>query len=70
MERTRLVLTLSRRVGETLLIGEDIEVYVAAVRGETVKLAIRAPQRVAIQRKEIAHPKGGLNRPAPQPRGD
>ena len=48
------MLTLSRRVGEALLIGEDVEVYVAAVRGSTVKLGIRAPQRVAIQRKEIA----------------
>lgn len=49
---TNLVLT--RREGETLLIGDDIRVSVVRIHGAQVQLAIRAPREVIILREEIA----------------
>ena len=39
------MLTLTRGVGESIRIGEDIEVYVVEVRGGTVRLGFKAPVR-------------------------
>ncbi len=47
------MLVLSRRVGEKILIGDDIEVAVAEVRGNVVRLAIAAPPEVRIDREEL-----------------
>jgi carbon storage regulator len=47
------VLTLTRSVGESIRIGEDIEVYVVEVRGGTVRLGFKAPREVAIHREEV-----------------
>ncbi|MGH2202133.1 carbon storage regulator, partial [Enterococcus faecalis] len=44
------MLTLTRSVGESIRIGEDIEVYVVEVRGGTVRLGFKAPREVAIHR--------------------
>jgi len=49
------MLTLSRRIGETILIGDDIEVYVSSIERGAVKLSIKAPKRVIIQRPEKIH---------------
>ena len=46
------MLTLERKVGQSIMIGDGIEVYVAAVRGGAVKLAVRAPRNVIIYRAE------------------
>jgi carbon storage regulator len=48
-----LVLTLTRSVGETIRIGDDIEVHVVEVRGGTVRLGFKAPREVAIHREEV-----------------
>lgn len=52
------MLVLTRRTGQSIQIGEDIEITVAQVRGEgnqaQVRLAVRAPREVAVDRKEIA----------------
>jgi carbon storage regulator len=40
------MLTLTRSVGESIRIGEDIEVYVVEVRGGTVRLGFKAPREV------------------------
>ena len=48
------MLVLTRRVGETLLIGDDIEVKVSEVGGGQARLSIIAPKDVAVVRKEIA----------------
>lgn len=47
------MLTLSRRPGERLLIGGDIEIFVVSIVGGAVKLAIRAPRHVRVLRDEL-----------------
>lgn len=50
-------LILTRRVGETLCIGDDILVTVLAINGGQVRLGITAPRNVAVDREEIAERK-------------
>jgi carbon storage regulator len=47
------VLVIRRRSGETLLIGEDIEIEILETGSSQVKLGIRAPKHVVVLRKEI-----------------
>jgi len=47
------MLVLARKVGEKLRIGDDIELTVVEVRGETVRLGLSAPRGVAIYRQEV-----------------
>ena len=47
------MLILTRRVGETLKIGDDIEVTVLGLRGGQVRMGIKAPKDVAVHREEI-----------------
>jgi carbon storage regulator len=47
------MLVLSRRVGERLLIGDDIVVTVIEVRGDGVRLGIDAPREVRVHRAEV-----------------
>ena len=52
------MLVLTRRPGETLQIGDDIEIKVVAVQGNRVRLAIDAPREVSIRRPEAPRPRG------------
>ena len=54
------MLILTRRVGETLTIGDNIEVTVLEVRGGQVRIGVNAPRDVVVNRKEI------LNRLKPE----
>ncbi|MEQ1440711.1 carbon storage regulator CsrA [Fontimonas sp. SYSU GA230001] len=47
------MLILTRRVGETVMIGNDIEVTVLGVKGNQVRLGVKAPRDVAVHREEI-----------------
>ncbi len=47
------MLALSRKTGESIVIGNDIEITVLEMRGDQVKLGINAPKSVPIYRKEI-----------------
>ncbi|GHV35350.1 hypothetical protein FACS1894187_07870 [Synergistales bacterium] len=47
------MLVLSRRVNESIQIGDDIEVVIVDVRGDVVRLGINAPQKTQIWRKEL-----------------
>jgi carbon storage regulator len=47
------MLVLTRKTGEAIQIGEDIEISVVSVKGDQVKLGINAPKNVEIHRKEI-----------------
>jgi carbon storage regulator len=51
MESGMLILT--RRVGETLVIGDDVTVTVLGVRGNQVRLGVNAPKDIAVHREEI-----------------
>ncbi len=47
------MLILTRRVGETLMIGSDISVTVLGVKGNQVRIGVNAPKEVAVHREEI-----------------
>ena len=47
------MLILSRRVGELLMIGDDVSVTVLGVKGQQVRLGVEAPKSVAVHREEI-----------------
>jgi carbon storage regulator len=47
------MLVLTRNVGETIRIGDDIEVSIAEVRGGSVRVSIKAPREVKIFREEV-----------------
>lgn len=47
------MLVLTRKLGEAIQIGDDIEIIVVSVKGDQVKLGINAPKNVEIFRKEI-----------------
>lgn len=47
------MLILTRRVGETLMIGDDVSVTVLGVKGNQVRIGINAPRDVAVHREEI-----------------
>ncbi|RKE64798.1 carbon storage regulator CsrA [Microbacterium arborescens] len=47
------MLVLTRRVGEKVLIGDDIELTVLEVKGDSIRLGIEAPRSTRIQRAEI-----------------
>lgn len=49
------MLVLSRKVGEKIVIGGNIELYVVDIRGDKVRLGIEAPRNVSIHREEIAN---------------
>ena len=51
------MLILTRRAGEALRIGDDIEVTVMAVNGSQVRIGINAPRNIAVDREEIAERK-------------
>ncbi len=47
------MLILTRRVGETLMIGDDVTVTVLGVKGNQVRLGVNAPKDVGVHREEI-----------------
>ncbi len=47
------MLALTRRVGESIMIGDQIEITVISIQGDQIKLGINAPRQIAIHRKEI-----------------
>ena len=47
------MLILTRRVGETLMIGDEVTVTVLGVKGNQVRLGVNAPRDVAVHREEI-----------------
>ncbi|SIT83393.1 carbon storage regulator CsrA [Microbacterium sp. RU33B] len=47
------MLVLTRRIGERVLIGDDIEITVLDVKGDSVRIGIQAPRETRVQRAEI-----------------
>lgn len=57
------MLILTRRVGETVMIGNDVTVTILGVKGNQVRVGVNAPKEVAVHREEIyeriSHEQGG-----------
>ena len=47
------MLILTRRVGETVVIGDDVDVTVLGVKGNQVRIGVKAPRSVSVHREEI-----------------
>ncbi len=47
------MLILTRRVGETVMVGDDVTVTVLGVKGNQVRIGVNAPKDVAVHREEI-----------------
>lgn len=47
------MLVLARRLNQSFMVGDDIEIVVVDIRGDQVKLGIKAPKDVSIYRKEV-----------------
>jgi len=47
------MLVLSRQKGESIMLGDDVEVTIVDVRGDKVRIGINAPRDISVHRKEI-----------------
>lgn len=47
------MLVLTRKRGQSILIQNDIEIYISSIDGDSVKIGIRAPEDIVILRKEL-----------------
>lgn len=64
------MLVLSRRAGESIVIGEGVTVTVLEVRGDVVRVGIDAPRSVAVHRAELLAELESSNRSAASPSDD
>jgi carbon storage regulator len=64
------MLVLSRRVGESIVIGDGIVVTVLEFRGDVVRIGVDAPRHIQVHRQELLVEIAESNRAAASPRGD
>ena len=64
------MLILTRRVGETLMIGDEVSVTVLGVKGNQVRLGITAPKDVGVHREEIYQKIGRETSENPEPKAE
>jgi carbon storage regulator len=64
------MLILSRRVGESLLLGEDIRITVLGVRGQQVRLGLEVPAQTPVYREEVYVKVRAVNQLAVETDGD
>ena len=53
IKRGNKLLILTRRIGETLMVGDDVTVTVLGVQGNQVRIGVNAPKSIAVHREEI-----------------
>ncbi len=61
------MLVLSRRLGESIVIGDDVVITVLEVRGDVVRIGVDAPRSVAVRRQELLEEVAATNRQAASP---
>lgn len=64
------MLVLSRRVGESVVIGDDVVVTVLEVRGDVIRVGVDAPRHVQVRRQELLAELEETNRAAASPSPD
>jgi carbon storage regulator len=61
------VLVLTRRGGESVMVGDEVVITVLDVRGDVVRLGIKAPRSITVHREEIYRELQAANRAAASP---
>ncbi|WP_110208238.1 carbon storage regulator CsrA [Nocardioides daejeonensis] len=61
------MLVLSRKAGESVLVGDDVTITVLEVRGDVIRIGIDAPRSVSVQRAELIEQLSSSNRDAASP---
>jgi carbon storage regulator len=61
------MLVLTRRPGESVMVGDDVTITVLEVRGDVVRLGIQAPRTVQVHREEVYRELQAANREAASP---
>jgi len=64
------MLVLTRRAGESVMIGNDVIITVLEVRGDVIRLGIQAPRDVQVHREEVFRELQAANREAASPTED
>jgi carbon storage regulator len=64
------MLVLTRRAGESVMIGDDVIVTVLETRGEVIRLGIQAPRDIQVHREEVFRELQSANREAASPTDD
>jgi carbon storage regulator len=64
------MLVLTRRAGESVMIGDDVVVTVLETRGDVVRIGINAPRSVQVHREEVYQELQAVNREAASPDDD
>jgi carbon storage regulator len=64
------MLVLSRRVGESVVVGDDVTITVLEVRGDVVRIGIDAPRSVSVHRAELLAELASENRSSASPSED
>jgi carbon storage regulator len=64
------MLVLSRRAGESVVVGDDVTISILEVRGDVVRVGISAPRSVAVHRAELLEQLEKTNREAASPSED
>jgi len=47
------MLILTRRVGETIMVGDEVQITVLGIKGNQIRIGINAPEEIAVHREEI-----------------
>jgi carbon storage regulator len=70
MEEGPKMLVLTRRSGESVMIGDDVVVTVLEVRGDVIRLGIGAPRDIQVHREEVYRELQAANQEAASPTDD